>query len=412
MDSSYLIILFVLIGCMLSTVPVFISLFFAAIVGASIFLPMAFNTSNVMLVNSFYKSMDNFTLIVAVLFILCGNIMTSGRMVNQFVKLGETLTGWLPGGMGMAGVLACGLFGAISGSTVATVVAIGGVMIPALSESKYEKKYSVGLMTASPNLGIIIPPSISMILYCMISDVSLEGLFLTGFLPGVLIIIGFSIYTYFYFKNNKEIVRRKPPSFGELIQVIRETIWTLMLPVIIFGTIYTGVCTANEAGALACLYAIAVEFIVYRDMTLKEFQKIVISSAVTSSTLLIIVAGATTFGRFLSMAGIPTMLTDAITEGIKSPMIFLLVLNFILLFVGMFIDVISATMILGPVLLPMAISFGVDPMHLGLILTLNLAIGYCTPPMGVSIYIAGSIANKDLIFVSRAVLPFVVIPWF
>jgi C4-dicarboxylate transporter DctM subunit len=353
--------------------------------------------------------MDNFALVVVLFFILCGNIMTRGSIVEKLIKVANVLVSWLPGGLGMAGVLACGLFGAISGSTVATVVALGGFMIPALLDNGYPEKYTVGLMTTSPNLGVIIPPSIGMILFSMISNVSLEGLFLTGFIPGVLIMSATCIYSYILFRKKAEIVRFPVPKTKNIIATLKEGFWSLMLPVIIFGGIFSGIFTANEAAVVACVYAFIVEIFIHKSMKLKEVKKITVDSATTSATLLIIVAGATCFGRLLTLENIPSAITDAVLSTINSPVIFLLAMNILLLFVGMFMDIISATMILGPVFLPMLDPFGINMMHFGLIMTVNLAIGYCTPPMGVSLYITGSIANKDIIYVSKAVMPFIAI---
>ncbi len=186
MEMSHVIILLILLGCMASYIPVFMCLFFTAVLGFLFFTDLPL----LVLVQALFKSMDNFALVVVLFFILCGNIMTAGSIVRKLIKFANTLVSWLPGGLGMAGVLACGLFGAISGSTVATVVALGGFMIPELIKNGYPEKFTVGIMTTSPNLGVIIPPSIGMILYSMISNVSLEGLFLTGFIPGVLIMTG------------------------------------------------------------------------------------------------------------------------------------------------------------------------------------------------------------------------------
>ena len=266
-------------------------------------------------------------------------------------------------------------------------------------------------MTTSPNLGVIIPPSIGMILYSMISNVSLEGLFLTGFMPGLLIIFGVCIYTYFFYRNKTEIVRMPVPGTREVLQVLKEGFWSLMLPVIIFGGIFSGAFTANEAAVVACIYAFIVELFIHKSMKIRDVKKVTVSSAVTSATLLIIVAGATCFGRLLTMENIPEQIASAVLDSIHSPMIFLFTMNIMLLIVGMFMDIISATLILGPVFLPMLYGFGIDPMHFGLILTVNLAIGYCTPPMGVSLYITGAMANKSLIYVSRAVIPFLIIQY-
>lgn len=405
METSHIIIMLILLGCMATYVPVFMCLFFTAALGFIFFTDLPL----LLLAQSLFRSMDNFALVVVLFFILCGNIMTAGSIVEKLIKVANALVSWLPGGLGMAGVLACGLFGAISGSTVATVVALGGFMIPALIENGYPQKYSIGLMTTSPNLGVIIPPSIGMILYSMISNVSLEGLFLTGFLPGVLIMLGVCLYSYFFFRKKIEIVRMPVPKPMEVLAVLKEGFWALMLPVIIFGGIFSGAFTANEAAVVACVYAFIVELFIYRSIKFMDVKKITVSSAVTSATLLIIVAGATCFGRLLSLEDIPGKITEAVLSAVQSPVIFLLAMNILLLFVGMFMDIISATMILGPVFLPMLDAFGVSWMHFGLIMTVNLAIGYCTPPMGVSLYITGAISNKDIIYVSKAVIPFLVI---
>jgi tripartite ATP-independent transporter DctM subunit len=405
METSHIIILMILLGCMATYIPVFMCLFFTSVLGFALFTDLPI----LLLVQTLLRSMDNFALVVVLFFILCGNIMTAGAIVEKLIHVANALVSWLPGGLGMAGVLACGLFGAISGSTVATVVALGGFMIPALLDNGYPEKYTLGIMTTSPNLGVIIPPSISMILYSMISNVSLEGLFLTGFVPGALIMTLVCLYSYFFFRKKRDIVRMPVPDLKELLAILKDGFWSMMLPVIIFGGIFSGAFTANEAAVVACVYAFVVELFIHKSIKLSEVKKITVSSAVTSATLLIIVAGASCFGRLLTLEDIPGRITEAVLAAIQSPVVFLLAMNILLLAVGMFMDIISATMILGPVFLPMLDSFDINWMHFGLIMTVNLAIGYCTPPMGVSLYITGSIANRDIIYVSKAVLPFIAI---
>ncbi len=405
MQLSDVVIMLILLGCMATYIPVFMCLFFTAVLGFIIFTDLPL----LLLFQTIFRSMDNFALVVVLFFILCGNIMTAGSIVEKLIKVANAVVSWLPGGLGMAGVLACGLFGAISGSTVATVVALGGFMIPALMDNGYPEKYTLGLMTTSPNLGVIIPPSIGMILYSMISNVSLEGLFLTGFVPGLLIMLLVCSYSYLFFRNRKEIVRKPIPSFTDMIAVLKEGFWSLMLPVIIFGGIFSGAFTANEAAVVACVYAFIVEIFIHKSMKFSQVKQITVSSAVTSATLLIIVAGATCFGRLLTLEDIPGRITETVLSAISSPVLFLIAMNALLLMVGMFMDIISATMILGPVFLPMLDAFNINWMHFGLIMTVNLAIGYCTPPMGVSLYITGAIANRDLIYVSKAVMPFIAI---
>ncbi|HDS17295.1 MAG TPA: TRAP transporter large permease [Proteobacteria bacterium] len=404
MDNSYLIIVFCLIGCLGATIPVFMSLFFTSILGFIYFTDMPI----LMLAQTLFRSMDNFALVVVLFFILCGNIMTSGSIVDRLIKVANAVVGFFPGGLAMAGVLACGMFGAISGSTVATVVAIGGFMIPALMDNQYDEKFSVGIMTTAPILGVIIPPSISMILYSMVSNDSLAALFMTGFVPGILIMVAMSLYSFFYCRN-RDFKRSPPPTFKEVLRVLRQGFWALMLPVLIFGGIFSGVFTANEAAVVACVYAFVVELFIHKDMKLSKVKDVVVSSAVTSATLLIIVAGATAFGRYLTLEQIPSILAGIVVSKVHSAWTFLLIVNIMLLVVGMFMDIISATLILAPILLPMLPEYNISTLHFGLLMTVNLGIGYCTPPLGVSLYITGALVNRGLIYVTKAVIPFLVI---
>ncbi len=394
-------IFLLLLGMLFGMVPVFLSLLLAGLVG----LVLVAGIDPMIIIEVMYRSMDNFALVVVLFFILCGNIMTTGSIVEKLVNTANVLVGWLPGGLAMAGIIACGMFGAISGSTVATVVAIGGFMIPALIEEGYDEKFSIGVMTTAPILGIIIPPSISMILYAMVSNDAIEAIFLTGFIPGILIILGMSLYAYFYCRK-QNIKARQRPSLKEAMAVLRESFWALLLPVLIFGGIYSGIFTANEAAVVCCIYAFFVEVVIHRDMKLQDVKRVVISSAETSATLLLIVAGASVFGEYLSFEQVPKHVADAVIVSIENKYVFLAAVNVLLLFVGMFMDIVSATLILTPIFLPLLAKFGIDTMHFGLLMTVNLGIGYCTPPLGVSLYIAGSMTDRNLFFVSKTVLPF------
>jgi C4-dicarboxylate transporter DctM subunit len=404
MEANYVLILALLLGCLAATVPVFMALFFTGLVG----LVWVVGIDPQIVIEVLYRSMDKFALIVVLFFVLCGNIMTTGSIVQKLIKTANVLVGFLPGGLAIAGVLACGFFGAISGSTVATVVAIGGFMIPALMENHYDEEFSVGIMTTAPILGIVIPPSISMILYAMVTNDPLEALFLTGFIPGLLIIICMSLYAWFFCR--RQGLKTMPrPTLREAVAVVRESVWALLLPVVIFGGIYSGLFTANEAAVVACFYAFVVEICIHKDMKLGDVKKVVVSSAVTSATLLVIVAGASVFGEYLTFEQIPDKIANAVVANLTSPWAFLLAVNILLLVVGMFMDIISATLILTPIFLPLLAKFGISTLHFGLLMTINLGIGYCTPPLGVSLYISGAVVDRGLLYVSRAVLPFLLI---
>lgn len=400
----YLWITALLLGCLGGSVPVFIGLFLTGLFGLTVLVGI----DPQIVIELLYRSMDKFALIVVLFFVLCGNIMTTGSIVEKLIKTANMLVGFLPGGLAMAGILACGFFGAISGSTVATVVAIGGFMIPALMDHGYDERFSIGVMTTAPILGVIIPPSIAMILYAMITTDSLEALFLTGFIPGLLLMLVMSGYTWFYCRR-QGLKRRARPSLRELGQVLRESIWALLLPVIIFGGIYSGFFTANEAAVVACAYALVVELLIHRDMHWRQSYRVIISSAITSATLLVIVAGASVFGEYLTFEQIPNKIAQAVVANIQHPWQFLLAVNLLLLGIGMFMDIISATLILTPIFLPLLEKFGINSLHFGLIMTLNLGIGYCTPPLGVSLFISGAVTDRGMLYVARAVMPFLLL---
>jgi C4-dicarboxylate transporter DctM subunit len=404
MEGSEYLIFFLLLGMLFSSMPVFLSLLLTGTLG----LVLIAGIDSRIIIEVMYRSIDKFALVVVLFFILCGNIMTTGSIVQKLVKTANIMVGWLPGGLAMAGILACALFGAIWGSTVATVVAIGGFMIPALLKEGYNERFSIGVMTTAPILGIVIPPSISMILYAMVSNDSVEALFLTGFIPGIMIVVAMCIYAYFYCRGQEMPVRPRP-TFREVVATLRESIWALLLPVLIFGGIYSGIFTANEAAVVSCIYAFFIEIVIHRDMKLGDVKKVVVSSAVTSATLLVIVAGASIFGEYLTFEQLPNRIANAVVASINNKYVFLLAVNILLLIVGMFMDIISATLILTPIFLPLLAKFGIDTMHFGLLMTINLGIGYCTPPLGVSLYISGTVAKRNLLYVSRAVIPFLLI---
>jgi C4-dicarboxylate transporter DctM subunit len=242
----------------------------------------------------------------------------------------------------------------------------------------------------------------------MVSNDQLEALFLTGFIPGIIIMLAMSLYAYFFCRK-MGMTRRPRPSFGEVFAVLKESIWALFLPVLIFGGIYSGLFTANEAAVVACFYAFFVEIVIHKDMKLMAVKKVIVQSAITSATLLVIVAGASVFGEYLTFEQIPGKIASVVVENISSPWIFLLSVNVLLLIIGMFMDIISATLILTPIFLPLLAKFGIDTMHFGLLMTINLGIGYCTPPLGVSLYITGATVDKNIVYVTKAVLPFLII---
>ncbi|MBF0527568.1 MAG: TRAP transporter large permease subunit [Deltaproteobacteria bacterium] len=404
MDVNIFVVFAILIALLVGSLPVFAALFFTSFISLVLYT----DVNPVIMAHTMAGCLKDPSLLVMLFFILTGNIMTQGSTATKLINIAQTAVGFLPGGLAMAGCLACSLFGFISGSTVATVVAIGGIMIPAMIDNGYDEKFTLGIMTSSPVLGIIVPPSITMVIYASVTNCSIAQLFLTGFIPAGLIVISFSIYTFFCCRA-KGMTRKPWPGPKDLLRVLREGIWALMLPVIIFAGILSGALTIIDAAVLSSVYAFVVELFIHRSMKFSDIIPVTINSALLTSALLIIVAGATTFGSFLTLQRIPDMVAQAVTTTITQPWMFLLIINALLFFIGMFMDPIPATLILTPIILPTLAKFHIDIVHFGLIMTLNLGISYITPPIGTSLFITGAMRNRDIVYVTESILPFLLI---
>jgi len=330
--------------------------------------------------------------------------MGKGKISEKLINFANALVGYLPGGLAMAGTTACGLFGAISGAATPTLVAIGGVMFPSLVKSGYKKRFSIGIITSSAILGIIIPPSIPMIFYAMLSDVSVGKMFAAGFIPGIILIIIWCIYSAIHARRSR-YQRISFKGFRFILFSIKDGIWALVLPLIIFVGIFSGVFSATEAGAVASVYALFVELFIYRELTKTDLWNIMVESGVITASFLIIVAAASTFTDYLALEEIPLKVTAAVISIIKSKWIFVLFVNLILLIVGTFIDVISAIVLLCPIFIPLLVQFKIDPIHFGIIMVLNLGIGYITPPLGLNLFVSAAMNKEPVYEISKAILP-------
>ena len=358
-----------------------------------------------------FSAMDNFVLLAIPFFILAGAIMTRGGIARKLIRFVDALVGWFPGGLGMAGVLACIFFAAISGSSTATVVAIGSVMIPALTKAGYGENYTLGAITVSGSLGIIIPPSIPMILYCLVMNVSVARLFMAGILPGLLIGACLMAYTYVVAKKNNWRIEKKP-SFSEILTAARDGIWALVLPLLILGGIYTGLFTPTEAAAVGVVYALAVEIFIYKEFKISDITATCKEAAVLSACLLFILSCAMTFIWLLTSQQIPHHLADLIIRHIDSPAMFLLTVNILFLILGCFMDDVSAMLVLAPLFLETLNRYGIDLVHFGVVMVLNIQLGMLTPPFGLNLFVASGITGKPLTRVARGVLPFLVVMLF
>lgn len=355
-----------------------------------------------------FNALDKFVLLAIPFFILAGSIMTRGGIARRLIAFVNALVGWFPGGLAMAGILACIFFAAISGSSPATVVAIGSIMIPALIKAGYGEKFSLGLITVSGSLGIVIPPSIPMILYCLVMNVSVAEMFMAGILPGLMIGLALMIYTYIIARKNNWRIETKA-SLSEIIRTAKEGIWALILPFIVLGGIYSGVFTPTEAAAVSVVYALFVEIFIHKEFKVKDITSVCRASAVLSACLLFILSTAMTFIWLLTAEQIPHQLADIIMEHINSPWMFLLTVNILFLILGCFMDDVSAMLILAPLFLETLNRYGIDLVHFGVVMVLNIQMGMLTPPFGLNLFVASGITNEPLTKIAKGVLPFLAI---
>lgn len=341
-------------------------------------------------------------------FVASGAIMSAGSIASRLVAFARALVGWMPGGLAIATVWACVFFAAISGSSPVTVIAVGSMMYPALLKSGYERRFSLGLLSSAGSLGILIPPSIPMLVYAIVAGgrkpLDVSELFLAGVIPGLL--IGVLLSAYSFFTGLKQGARDKFTS-SDVWTKFTEGFWAISLPFVILGGIYSGVFTPTEAAAASVVYALVVEILIHREITIFDLPKVLTDACVTMGTILIIMALAVSLNIFLVEEMIPNRVVAWIQSMDLSPIGFLLIVNLFLLIVGAVMDSISAILIIAPLLAPIAYELGLDPVHLGVIFIVNLEIGYLTPPIGINLFVASSVFKRPMGEVARGVLPFI-----
>jgi len=402
-----LIVLGLFIVLILLNVPVGPSMLIASMIGLALTGQAPFGG----IAQSLFYSIKPFGFIAVLFFILAGDIMSKGVLSRRLIGVVNSVVGNVTGGLGIACIISCALFGSISGSTLATLVAIGTIMVPAMKDANYPEGIAIGVTTASSILGIIVPPSIPMIVFALVANVSITKLFLAGFLPSALIAGLFSFYIFSIAKRNR-VKSTHSFSFRMVISSLRQGWWALVMPLIIFGGIYGGALTPTEAAVTAAVYALMVEMILHKGSAVnmfKRFKNIFLGSGITSASILMLVAGGYTLGIFLTLERVPVLLSEYMGHFISSKVTFLLVMNLLLLCVGMMMDVISATLILGPILTPIAMQYGIDPVHFGIIFIVNLGIGFITPPYGASLFVAKHIFNLDFVTLIKSVTPFIIL---
>jgi C4-dicarboxylate transporter, DctM subunit len=357
-------------------------------------------------------SVDSFPLMAVPFFILAGEIMGKGGISERLFRVANSLVGNKTGGFAIATIITCMFFAAISGSGPATVAAIGGIMIPAMVRQGYDKRFATAVVCAAGSLGVIIPPSIPMVIYGVVGNVSIANMFIAGILPGILVGIALIVYAYFYSKKMGYTGLDEKTSFTNIARSVWDAKWALLIPIIILGGIYGGIFTPTEAAVIAVVYGLVAGLLLYRELKIKDLPSVLANSALTTATILIIVGTATAFGRLLTIQQIPNQVAQAMLSVSESPIVIILLITLLLLIVGCFMDTLAAIIILTPILLPIAINIGYDPVHFGIIMVLNLAIGFITPPLGVNLFVGSGISGLSIEALSKAIVPFFLVMLF
>jgi C4-dicarboxylate transporter, DctM subunit len=359
-------------------------------------------------VKEMFNAINKFPLAAIPFFILAGNLMETGGISRRLVEFAKSIVGGVQGGLPMTCVLTCMIFAAVSGSSVATTFAIGAILIPALQKHGYPTNYAAALQATSAELGVIIPPSIPMILYGVSAEVSIGELFIAGFGPGILIGGALMLFVWVWCKY-KGWGRHDGDGRLPFVKATRQAAWALMMPVIILGGIYGGVFTPTEASAVAVFYALVVGIFIHRELGVRDLYAIFRKSVLSSAVIMFIIANAGLFAFLITRAGVPEAIGLWLEDVLKSPHLFLLGVNGALFVIGMFIETSASIIVLAPILAPVAQHFGIDPVHFGLIMVVNLALGMITPPFGVNLFAACTVAKISLDRMVKQLIPFVLV---
>lgn len=354
-----------------------------------------------------FSGTDSFPLLAVPFFILAGNLMNIGGITQRLVHFCNILLGYVRGGLALVNVVASMFFAGITGAAVADTSALGSILIPAMVREKYDRDFSAAVTAASSTVGPIIPPSIPMVILGTVGELSIGALFLAGVIPGIL--VGLSLLGVAYYISCKRDYPKEPrKSLREFLLGLKDALFALLMPAIILGGILGGVFTPTEAAVVAVVYAFLVSFLVYRELRWRDLPRVLIDSVVTTSLIMFVIANCAIFGWILANHQIPQAIAHLFLSITANPWVLLLLINLFLLFVGMFMETTASLIILTPILLPLAVKVGLDPIHFGLVMVLNLVIGLITPPLGVCLFIACGIAKITLEQIVRAILPFLI----
>jgi len=401
---SALFLVVVLFACLLLGVPVAISLGLASI-GTMVFFA---DQSLVSLAQRFFATMQVYPLLAIPFFVLAGTLMTTGGTARRMIAFADALVGHFRGGLAMAALLACAFFAAVSGSSPATVVAVGSIMIAGMVSSGYTRAFAAGLICNSGTLGILIPPSIVMVVYGAVTETSVGDLFLAGILPGALLTLVL-LASVAVVARRQGMPRQPRATLRKLLRTGREAFFGLALVVVILGGIYLGAYTPTEAAAVSAVYAFVISVFVYRDIRLVDIARVFKESAATTAMLMFIIANAYLFAFVLTTEQIPQMASAWIADQGLPPWGFLLALNLLMLLAGSFMEPTSVILILAPIMLPIAVELGIDPIHLGIIMTVNMEVGLVTPPVGLNLFVTAGVAELPMTAVIRAAAPWLLV---
>ncbi len=351
-----------------------------------------------------FTGIEKFEIMAIPFFILAGNFLTHGGVARRMITFATSMVGHWHGGLALSGVLACALFAAVSGSSPATVVAIGSILLPAMVAQGYPKRFGAGVVTTSGALGILIPPSIVMVMYSVSTNTSVGKLFMAGVVPGLMLAFLLGVTTW-VLARRKNYPRLPRAGMAERWRALRDSGWGLLLIVVVIGGIYSGAFTPTEAAAMAAVYAFVIAVFVYKDLSLKQVPKVLLDSASMSAMLLYIITNAVLFSFLMTSEGIPQAMAGWIMDKGFGQISFLLVVNLLLLLAGNVMEPSSIVLILAPILFPVAVALGIDPVHFGIIMVVNMEIGMCHPPVGLNLYVASGITRMGISELTVAVMP-------
>ncbi|WP_449371620.1 TRAP transporter large permease [Thiomonas sp.] len=351
-----------------------------------------------------FTGIENFEIMAIPFFILAGNFLTHGGVARRMIVFATSMIGHWPGGLALAGVMACALFAAVSGSSPATVVAIGSILMPAMLKAGFPPRFGAGAITSSGALGILIPPSIVMVMYAVSTNASIGALFMAGVVPGLMLagMLG-AVTVWRAWRGGYP--RQARASWGQRARALRDSIWGLMLIVIVLGGIYTGLFTPTEAAAMSAVYAFIIAVFVYKDLRLRDVPRVLLASANMSAMLLYIITNAVLFSFLMTSEQVPQGIAQWMIDAGLGPVVFLLLVNLLLLLAGNVMEPSSIVLILAPILFPVAAHLGIDPIHFGIIMVVNMEIGMLTPPVGLNLYVASGIAKMGITELTVAVWP-------